>query len=44
MSKAQEVLDMLRMGIEEERYLVTEKYWRVLIASEIALGFMPICV
>lgn len=44
MSKAQEVLDQLRMGIEEERYLLTEKYWRVLIASEITLGFMPSCV
>ena len=41
---AQEALDALRMGLEEERYALTEKYWRTLIASEIALGFMPICV
>ena len=44
MSKAQEVLDMLRISMEEERYALTEKYWRVLIASEITLGFMPSCV
>jgi hypothetical protein len=41
---AQEALDQLRMGLEEERYAVTEKYWRVLIAAEITAGFMPICV
>ena len=41
---AQEALDALRMGLEEERYSLTEKYWRTLIASEIALGFMPRCV
>ena len=44
MSKAQKVLDDLRMSLEEERYLLTEKYWRTLIASEITLGFMPKCV
>jgi hypothetical protein len=41
---AQEALDALRMGIEEERYALTEKYWRMLIAEEIKNGFMPICV
>ena len=41
---AQEALDQLRMGLEEERYALTEKYWRVLIAAEITAGFMPICV
>lgn len=43
-NKTQAALDELRMGLEEERYAVTEKYWRTLIASEITLGFMPICV
>jgi hypothetical protein len=43
-SKTQKVLDDLRMSLEEERYALTEKYWRTLIASEITLGFMPICV
>jgi len=41
---AQEALDQLRMGLEEERYALTEKYWRVLIASEITLAFMPMCI
>jgi hypothetical protein len=44
MSKTQKVLDDLRISLEEERYSVTEKYWRTLIASEITLGFMPLCV
>lgn len=44
MSKAQEALDELRMQLAEERYTLTEKYWRTLIASEITLGFMPLCV
>ena len=43
-SKTQAALDELRMGLEEERYALTEKYWRTLIASEITLGFMPLCV
>jgi hypothetical protein len=41
---AQEALDALRMGLEEERYTLTEKYWRMTIAEEIKNGFMPICV
>lgn len=41
---AQEALDEIKKGLEEERYALTEKYWRALIAAEIASGFMPLCV
>lgn len=44
MSKAQEALDELRMQMAEERYALTEKYWRTFIGWEITANFMPICV
>jgi hypothetical protein len=44
MSKSREALDELITGLEQERYVLTEKYWRTLIAAEIASGFMPLCV
>jgi hypothetical protein len=44
MSNVQKAINELQIGLEEERYSLTEKYWRVLIASEITLAFMPSCV